>query len=57
MMVAGLSVVSLAAGIALSLNAEDYPRHRQTMENVAGACLITGYGLLGYLLESCLGVF
>jgi hypothetical protein len=27
------------------------------MENVAGACLITGYGLLGYLLESCLGVF
>jgi hypothetical protein len=57
MMIAGLSAVSLAIGIALSLNVEACPRHRQTIEKVAGACLIAGYGLFGYLIESCLGVF
>jgi hypothetical protein len=56
MFAAGMSVASLAIGVVMSYGADAHPRHRTAMEAAAGVLLIVGFGLLGYLIQSGLGV-
>lgn len=56
MIVASMSVASLAVGALMSYRAAAEPRHRTAMEAAAGVLLIVGFGLLGYLIQSRLGV-
>lgn len=55
MVIAGVSVASLAAGVAMSYCADAYPRQQDAMEAAAGVLLIAGFGLLGCLIERILG--
>lgn len=55
MMIAAASVASVAVGVAASYRADAYPQHRNAMEILAGGLLIVGFGLLGHMIERCLG--
>jgi hypothetical protein len=54
-MIAALSLTCVAAGTLIACGAERYPRHRATIEIVAGIMLICGFGLLGYGLGCIFG--
>jgi hypothetical protein len=51
----GLSVVSVVAGAAIAYVASQYARQQEAIEAVAGALLIAGFAMLGYVLEHTLG--
>ena len=55
-MIVGFSTASVVLGAAIAYIGNSYPQHRELMETVAGILLIGGFGLLGYALESVLGI-
>jgi hypothetical protein len=53
-MLTELGIAGVALGTLIACLADQYPRHRQSMQTFAGVLLITGIALLGRLLPTTL---
>jgi hypothetical protein len=53
--IGALGVISVVGGTAIAWIAARYPAYKQIMEAFGGFLLITGFALLGYLLEETFG--